>query len=215
MSLVGPRPLPERDYEMLEDWHRKRYLVLPGHHRAVAGLGPLGARLRRPRAPRLHLPRALVAGARPDDPAEDDPRRAAAARRLLRLEPLACRAPPGRGRSARLAKRPASARRRARARTRSTSPAPRPPSSSAAARAPGGARACAARDQRLDVAGVDERGALAEHLAQRGRRRRRRPACRRRAPRRPAGRSPRPRRAARARGRRCRSPRGARRRRAR
>ena len=30
MSLVGPRPLPERDYQQLEDWHRKRYLVLPG-----------------------------------------------------------------------------------------------------------------------------------------------------------------------------------------
>src|SRR3954462_1743703 len=30
MSLVGPRPLPERDYERLEDWHKKRYLVLPG-----------------------------------------------------------------------------------------------------------------------------------------------------------------------------------------
>jgi lipopolysaccharide/colanic/teichoic acid biosynthesis glycosyltransferase len=30
MSLVGPRPLPLRDYERLEDWHRKRYLVLPG-----------------------------------------------------------------------------------------------------------------------------------------------------------------------------------------
>jgi exopolysaccharide biosynthesis polyprenyl glycosylphosphotransferase len=30
MSLVGPRPLPERDYAMLEEWHRKRYLVLPG-----------------------------------------------------------------------------------------------------------------------------------------------------------------------------------------
>src|SRR4051794_2280437 len=30
MSLVGPRPLPERDYMRLEDWHRKRYLVLPG-----------------------------------------------------------------------------------------------------------------------------------------------------------------------------------------
>jgi exopolysaccharide biosynthesis polyprenyl glycosylphosphotransferase len=30
MSLVGPRPLPVRDYERLEDWHRKRYLVLPG-----------------------------------------------------------------------------------------------------------------------------------------------------------------------------------------
>jgi exopolysaccharide biosynthesis polyprenyl glycosylphosphotransferase len=30
MSLVGPRPLPMRDYERLEDWHRKRYLVMPG-----------------------------------------------------------------------------------------------------------------------------------------------------------------------------------------
>jgi exopolysaccharide biosynthesis polyprenyl glycosylphosphotransferase len=30
MSLVGPRPLPERDYARLESWHRKRYLVLPG-----------------------------------------------------------------------------------------------------------------------------------------------------------------------------------------
>jgi exopolysaccharide biosynthesis polyprenyl glycosylphosphotransferase len=30
MSLVGPRPLPERDYLQLEEWHRKRYLVLPG-----------------------------------------------------------------------------------------------------------------------------------------------------------------------------------------
>ena len=30
MSLVGPRPLPVRDFHRLEDWHRKRYLVLPG-----------------------------------------------------------------------------------------------------------------------------------------------------------------------------------------
>ncbi len=30
MSLVGPRPLPTRDYRLLESWHRKRYLVLPG-----------------------------------------------------------------------------------------------------------------------------------------------------------------------------------------
>jgi lipopolysaccharide/colanic/teichoic acid biosynthesis glycosyltransferase len=30
MSLVGPRPLPQRDFDRLEDWHRKRYLVLPG-----------------------------------------------------------------------------------------------------------------------------------------------------------------------------------------
>jgi exopolysaccharide biosynthesis polyprenyl glycosylphosphotransferase len=30
MSLVGPRPLRIRDYRQLEDWHRKRDLVLPG-----------------------------------------------------------------------------------------------------------------------------------------------------------------------------------------
>jgi lipopolysaccharide/colanic/teichoic acid biosynthesis glycosyltransferase len=30
MSLVGPRPLPQRDYDRLDDWHRKRNLVLPG-----------------------------------------------------------------------------------------------------------------------------------------------------------------------------------------
>ena len=30
MSLVGPRPLPQRDFDRLEEWHRKRYLVLPG-----------------------------------------------------------------------------------------------------------------------------------------------------------------------------------------
>jgi exopolysaccharide biosynthesis polyprenyl glycosylphosphotransferase len=30
MSLVGPRPLPVRDNDRLEDWHRRRYNVLPG-----------------------------------------------------------------------------------------------------------------------------------------------------------------------------------------
>ncbi|MBA3716977.1 MAG: sugar transferase [Actinobacteria bacterium] len=30
MSLVGPRPLRIRDYSQLEEWHRKRDLVLPG-----------------------------------------------------------------------------------------------------------------------------------------------------------------------------------------
>ncbi|HWH14666.1 MAG TPA: exopolysaccharide biosynthesis polyprenyl glycosylphosphotransferase [Miltoncostaeaceae bacterium] len=30
MSLVGPRPLPVRDYEMLDEVQKKRYLVLPG-----------------------------------------------------------------------------------------------------------------------------------------------------------------------------------------
>jgi exopolysaccharide biosynthesis polyprenyl glycosylphosphotransferase len=40
MSLVGPRPLPQRDYERLEDWHRKRYLVLPG----ITGLWQISGR---------------------------------------------------------------------------------------------------------------------------------------------------------------------------
>jgi lipopolysaccharide/colanic/teichoic acid biosynthesis glycosyltransferase len=30
MSLVGPRPLPLRDYALLQDWHKARYDVLPG-----------------------------------------------------------------------------------------------------------------------------------------------------------------------------------------
>ena len=31
MSLVGPRPLPVRDYEGFgEDWHRRRFSVRPG-----------------------------------------------------------------------------------------------------------------------------------------------------------------------------------------
>jgi lipopolysaccharide/colanic/teichoic acid biosynthesis glycosyltransferase len=40
MSLVGPRPLPERDFARLEDWHRKRYLVLPG----ITGLWQVSGR---------------------------------------------------------------------------------------------------------------------------------------------------------------------------
>ncbi|MEO5576980.1 MAG: sugar transferase [Gaiellaceae bacterium] len=40
MSLVGPRPLPLRDYAMLEAWHRKRYLVLPG----ITGLWQISGR---------------------------------------------------------------------------------------------------------------------------------------------------------------------------
>jgi exopolysaccharide biosynthesis polyprenyl glycosylphosphotransferase len=40
MSLVGPRPLPQRDFERLEDWHKKRYLVLPG----VTGLWQVSGR---------------------------------------------------------------------------------------------------------------------------------------------------------------------------
>jgi exopolysaccharide biosynthesis polyprenyl glycosylphosphotransferase len=40
MSLVGPRPLPQRDYDRLEDWHKKRYLVMPG----ITGLWQVSGR---------------------------------------------------------------------------------------------------------------------------------------------------------------------------
>jgi exopolysaccharide biosynthesis polyprenyl glycosylphosphotransferase len=40
MSLVGPRPLPVRDYRRLEPWHRRRYNVLPG----VTGLWQVAGR---------------------------------------------------------------------------------------------------------------------------------------------------------------------------
>jgi exopolysaccharide biosynthesis polyprenyl glycosylphosphotransferase len=41
MSLVGPRPLPLRDFVQLEEWHRKRYLVLPG----MTGLWQVSGRI--------------------------------------------------------------------------------------------------------------------------------------------------------------------------
>jgi exopolysaccharide biosynthesis polyprenyl glycosylphosphotransferase len=41
MSLVGPRPLPLRDYVQLEDWHRRRYRVLPG----MTGLWQVSGRI--------------------------------------------------------------------------------------------------------------------------------------------------------------------------
>ena len=40
MSLVGPRPLPLRDFERLEPWHRRRYNVLPG----ITGLWQVAGR---------------------------------------------------------------------------------------------------------------------------------------------------------------------------
>jgi exopolysaccharide biosynthesis polyprenyl glycosylphosphotransferase len=40
MSMVGPRPLPMRDFERLEEWHKKRYLVLPG----ITGLWQVSGR---------------------------------------------------------------------------------------------------------------------------------------------------------------------------
>jgi len=40
MSLVGPRPLPMRYFDRLVDWHKKRYLLLPG----ITGLWQVSGR---------------------------------------------------------------------------------------------------------------------------------------------------------------------------
>jgi exopolysaccharide biosynthesis polyprenyl glycosylphosphotransferase len=40
MSMVGPRPLPMRDFARLDEWHKKRYLVLPG----ITGLWQVSGR---------------------------------------------------------------------------------------------------------------------------------------------------------------------------
>ena len=84
MSLVGPRPLPQRDYERLEDWHKKRYLVLPG----ITGLWQVSGRSELDfddlvRLDFLYLERWSVVP-RPLDPGQDRARRAVAARSVLR-----------------------------------------------------------------------------------------------------------------------------------
>jgi len=40
MSLVGPRPLPLRDCELMETWHRQRHVMLPG----ITGLWQVSGR---------------------------------------------------------------------------------------------------------------------------------------------------------------------------
>ncbi len=83
MSLVGPRPLPTRDYSLLEEWHLKRYLVLPG----MTGLWQISGRsnLSFDDLVRLdfYLPRQLVDLARHHHPRAHDPGGDLAAGRVL------------------------------------------------------------------------------------------------------------------------------------
>ena len=85
MSLVGPRPLPQRDFERLDEWHMQRYQVMPG----MTGLWQVSGRANLDfddlvRLDFLYLERWSVfldlAILR-----QDDPRRAARGRRLLEL----------------------------------------------------------------------------------------------------------------------------------
>ena len=50
MSLVGPRPLPMRDFETTRGMAQEALSRAARHHRPVAGIRALGTRLRRPRA---------------------------------------------------------------------------------------------------------------------------------------------------------------------
>ena len=87
MSLVGPRPLPLRDYDML-DGLAPQALPRPARNdRPLADLGPLEPLLRRPRPARLLLPRELVDLARHLDPRQDDPGGARPPRRVLTARP--------------------------------------------------------------------------------------------------------------------------------
>ncbi len=89
MSLVGPRPLPLRDYRQLQPWHRKRYNVLPG----VTGLWQISGRsnLTFDDLVRLdfYLHRELVDLARHLDPVQDAPCCDRAPGRVL-ISPGAC-----------------------------------------------------------------------------------------------------------------------------
>ncbi len=95
MSLVGPRPLPIRDYDLLSDWHRRRYNVLPG----ITGLWQIAGRSDLtfddlvPAG--LLLPRELVDLARHLDPRAHAVRGAAAKRRVLAAS-ISCLAGDGR-----------------------------------------------------------------------------------------------------------------------
>ena len=78
-----------RDFERLEEWHKKRYLVLPG----ITGLWQVSGRSELDfddlvRLDFLYLERWSVF-ARPDDPAQDHPRGAHPARRVLATPPRA------------------------------------------------------------------------------------------------------------------------------
>ena len=95
MSLVGPRPLPLRDYERLEALAPQALPRAPGRDRSLADLGPLEPRLRRPRPARLLLPRELVDLARHLDPGEDHPGGHHRPRRLLRWSASSSPGPAG------------------------------------------------------------------------------------------------------------------------
>jgi lipopolysaccharide/colanic/teichoic acid biosynthesis glycosyltransferase len=82
MSLVAPAAAPRlRASRSMAPAPLQR---APRHDRPVAGRRTVGSHLRRPRAPRLLLPRELVDLARRDDPVQDAVRRVRAARGVLR-----------------------------------------------------------------------------------------------------------------------------------
>ena len=73
MSLVGPRPLVLDEDCMVEGWRRSRLELPPGYHRSVAGIRIGSDPARRDGQDRLPLRCQLVAVARREDAAANDP----------------------------------------------------------------------------------------------------------------------------------------------
>ncbi len=84
MSLVGPRPLPLRDNELLAAWHKQRHVVLPG----MTGLWQVRSRSDTSFDEMIDLDLlyidSVVAVARPLDHAAHRKGRVRVARRVLR-----------------------------------------------------------------------------------------------------------------------------------
>ena len=73
MSLVGPRPAPQREVDGYDLWHRRTAVDEAGHHGPVAGDRASVEQLRRARGtrPRVYRPVVVLAGSQ--DPGSDDP----------------------------------------------------------------------------------------------------------------------------------------------
>ena len=175
MSLVGPAAAAAARLRPARGLAPQALPRAARHDRPVAGLRALGARLRRARPARLPLPRALVGVPRPDDPAQDDPRRVPGTGRLVGTGrgALGERALPGRqpARPARRSRPPArsTTTRRCAASASCSSGGSRSPAAMCSPWAAAGTRAgTCSRSRRFRMTGVDLDEAMIDSLRESG-----------------------------------------------